>query len=94
MSRDTWGLIKKRKNFYAGIYRSGLTSLICSLIISVFLGGVIIVLYLQQPERDYYATSGVTAPLELKVMMTPNKSSTPLLAPDIVEDEDTKVIPQ
>lgn len=94
MSREAWLLIKRNKNFNVNIYRGGLVALICSLLVSSIIGGSIFYIYLHQPERDYYATSGVTPPVKLKSMPTPNESSVPLLEPDPPTDNVPRVIPQ
>lgn len=94
MSRYTWTLIKNGKNFNVSIYRRGLVLLILSLLFSLLLSIFLFYFYLREPERDYYATSGVTPPIKLKSMMTPNMSSVPLLEPDPSTDDDFRVIPQ
>jgi intracellular multiplication protein IcmM len=94
MGRNAWALIKADKNFNVHIYRRGLTFLILSLLLSGALGGVIAKIYLNEPERDFYATDGITPPIKLTPMLTPNMSSQPLLAPDPVAGTEAKVIPQ
>ncbi|KTD55419.1 type IVB secretion system protein IcmM/DotJ [Legionella quateirensis] len=94
MSRENWLLIKRNKNFNVNIYRSGLVVLILSLLMSTIIGVLIFYVYLHQPERDYYATSGVTPPIKLTSMPTPNESSVPLLEPDPPTDDVPRVIPQ
>lgn len=94
MSRESWLLIKSNKNFNVNIYRRGLVALIFSLVLSGIIGSYIFYIYLHLPERDYYATSGVTPPIMLKSMPTPNESSEPLLDPDPPTDDVPRVIPQ
>jgi intracellular multiplication protein IcmM len=94
MSREEWTLIKEHKNFNVHIYRRGIKLLLISLIISTGFIAVIFYIYLHIPERDYYATSGVTPPIMLKAMMTPNMSSNALLEPDPPTDNVQLVIPQ
>jgi intracellular multiplication protein IcmM len=94
MGRNAWALIKADKNFNVHIYRRGLTFLILSLLLSGALGGVIAKIYLNEPERDYYATSGITPPIKLTPMLTPNMSSQALLDPDPIVGTEAKVIPQ
>lgn len=94
MGRNAWNLIKDDKNFNVRIYRRGLTVLILSLVLSVIFGAFITKTYLQRPERDYYSTDGITPPVQLTPMLTPNKSSKPLLDSDPVETTDSKTIPQ
>ncbi|KTD65835.1 type IVB secretion system protein IcmM/DotJ [Legionella shakespearei] len=94
MSRESWRLIKENKNFNVHIYRRGLLILIISLCLSSITGIYMFYLYINLPERDYYATSGVTAPIKLKSMPTPNESSQALLDPDPPTDDSPRVIPQ
>lgn len=74
-----WNLIKQDKNFNIIIYRRGLTVLIISLLVSFMLTLLIFRAYLHIPPRDYYATSGITSPVQLTAMLAPNMSSVPLL---------------
>lgn len=94
MSHNTWALIKLNKNFNVHIYRRGLTVLIVSLLISVALSVFSFLIYVRQPEPDYYGTSGIAPPVQLTSMMTPNMSSKPLLDPDPPTDDGVKIIPQ
>lgn len=94
MSREAWTLIKHHKNFNVNVYRRGLAVLTISLIINSILGALMFYEYIREPERDYYATSGITAPVQLKSMPTPNMSSEALLDPDPSSDNDLRVIPQ
>lgn len=94
MSRKTWDLIKLDKNFNVNIYRKGLTALILSLLLSCGLAWGIFNLYKHLPERDYYATSGITFPVQLTALSTRNNSSEALLAPDPPDDDELRPIPQ
>ncbi|MGC1182511.1 type IVB secretion system protein IcmM/DotJ [Legionella sp.] len=94
MNRESWELIKNSKIFNVNIYRRGLVILIISLVLSCILGILLFYLYFEKPERDYYATNGVTPPVKLKSMMTSNKTSRALLDPDPPTDLEEKVIPQ
>lgn len=94
MSRENWGLIKTHKNFNIHVYRRGITLLLISLSLSALLGLAIFYIYLHEPERDYYATSGITAPVKLTARLAANNTSTPLLESDPINDDDIKVIPQ
>ncbi|CAM2828565.1 type IVB secretion system protein IcmM/DotJ [Legionella worsleiensis] len=94
MSRENWLLIQRNKNFNVNIYRSGLVAVICSLLISSILGALIFYFYLNEPERDYYATSGITPPVKLKALLAPNEASVPLLEPDPPTDDIPRIIPQ
>lgn len=94
MSRLTWDLIKNAKGFYVRTYRAAGTALIISAALNVLLGAGIYYVYFNQTERDYYATSGITPPVELTALDSANNSSTPLLASESADNNDTKVIPQ
>lgn len=94
MGRSVWAQIKLSKNFNVNVYRRGLSFLIVALLISVLITVLIAYIYLNEPERDYYATSGVAPPIKLQSMPTPNMSSQPLLAPDPPTDDGQRVIPQ
>lgn len=94
MSREAWALIKENKNFNVHMFRRGLTLLVLSLILSCFLGLLMFYIYLNEPERDYYATSGITPPVKLQSRLTPNESSQALLEPDPASEDETRVIPQ
>jgi len=94
MSRETWALIKLNKNFNVHVYRGGLTALIISLCLSAIFGLLLFYIYISQPERDYYATNGMTPPIMLKPLLAPNFSSRALLEPDPLVVPEEKVIPQ
>lgn len=94
MSRAAWALIKNSNNFNVNIFRRGLSVLLVSLIFSGVLGFFIFRSYIHTPERDYYATNGVTAPVQLKGLSGPNNSPEPLLEPDPPTDDAPRVIPQ
>ncbi|MGL5741190.1 MAG: type IVB secretion system protein IcmM/DotJ [Legionella sp.] len=94
MNRDTWDLIKNSKNFYVNVYRRGLVALIISLLLSCIIGVLMFYVYLTEPERDFYATSGIAPPIKLRPLATPNFSSNALLPPDPPMEEEDKPIPQ
>lgn len=94
MSNDTWEIVKAHKNFNMRIYRRGLFFLIFSLGLNCILGVMIFYVYLNQPERDYYATSGEAPPIQLKALLAPNYTANALLEPDPIEDNTIKVIPK
>lgn len=94
MSHETWTLIKKSKNFNVRMYRRGVLLVMISLVLSCIIAFLIFYVYLHQPERDYYATSGMTPPIKLNSMANPNASSQALLPPDPPTDEMQRVIPQ
>ena len=94
MSRETWSLIKRNKNFNVHVYRRGLILIILSLIVSCIFGLLMFYIYVNLPERDYYATSGIIPPIKLKSMSAPNASSKALLEPDPPTDDVQRAIPQ
>ncbi|KTC91032.1 type IVB secretion system protein IcmM/DotJ [Fluoribacter dumoffii] len=94
MSRETWELIKSSKNFYVNSYRRGLIALIISLLLNCILGFFIVYVHLTEPERDFYATSGIAPPIQLQPLSAPNYSSNALLPPDPPAESEDKLIPQ
>jgi intracellular multiplication protein IcmM len=94
MSRETWDLIKHNKNFNVHVYRRGLVMIIIFLILSCFLALSMFYVYVNLPERDYYATSGITPPIKLTSMPGANESPNALLAPDPPTDDVPRVIPE
>jgi intracellular multiplication protein IcmM len=93
MSQNEWVRIKQSKSFYVMVYRRLLTSIIIFQSINVLLFLGIIYLYVRMPEPNYYATSGITLPIQLTAMNTPNYSAEPLLPPDPSVTESDKVMP-
>lgn len=93
MSKAQWNLIKQSKHFYVGTYRGALTTLLISITLNLLLGLAIYYTYFSRPEHDFYATNGVTAPVELNPMDSPNNSSNPLLQSAPQKEEDNKEIP-
>jgi intracellular multiplication protein IcmM len=49
--------------------------------------------HITKPRRDYYATDGIGAPIQLKSMLQPNYSSKALLPPDPTNLTVQKAIP-
>ncbi|KTD05936.1 IcmM (DotJ) [Legionella gratiana] len=94
MSRETWNLIKKSKRFDVNVYRRGIVALIVSLILSCVLCLSLLYMYLSEPERDFYATSGIAPPIKLSPMLSPNYSAQALLPPDPPSDSEDKLIPE
>ena len=94
MSREEWTLTKQHKNFNVQIYRRGIKYLLLSVILSTGFVALIYYLYLHIPERDYYATNGVTPPVKLSALMTPNMSPNALLDPDPPTENVERAIPQ
>lgn len=94
MSRLTWDLIKKRSDFHVNLYRRELIVLLISLLLSTAMVVLIFYLYLNVPQRDFYATDGITPPIKLNPLMEPNNSPVALLEPDPPEVVETKKIPE
>lgn len=93
MRRMVWRSITTSKFFYVRTYRRICTLVLVSLMVSVFLLLLIIYFYLNIPNPDYYATNGVTAPIPLRELDKANQLSSPLLPPDPMIENQTKVIP-
>ena len=94
MSRGAWSKIKQSKFFYVYTYRKVLTFIIASAIMNTVLCVAISYSYFHRPERAFYSTSGVVAPVKLTPMDTPNYSAEAKLPPDPVNEDDNKVIPE
>ena len=94
MSRESWALIQRNKNFNVHGYRRGLSFIISSLIISCLIMMLTAYIYLHQPIQSFYATNGITPPIKLNALSAPNTSSQALLDPDPPVDQVIKVIPQ
>lgn len=94
MGQEAWNTIRHSKSFYVRTYRKTLVYLIISLCISLLLSVAISYVHLEEPEPDFYATSGIIPPIMLTPLAAPNNSDTALLSPDPINDEEIKVIPQ
>ena len=68
--------------------------LVISVLISLLLGVAIGYRYFHQPEQHFYATNGFTAPIELNPLSAANDSQNPLLPPDPILSDQTKLIPE
>jgi intracellular multiplication protein IcmM len=94
MNRENWDIIRESKDFNVSVYRRGLFILILSLFLSCIFVLYSFYIYLTEPERDFYATSGVAPPIKLQPLLAPNFSSNALLPPDPVEETENKFILQ
>lgn len=94
MRREVWRLLIQSKRFYVGTFRFIESMLVLSLLISVLLTAGVFYIYLDIPERHYYATNGVVPPSDLTAMDAPNETSVALLASDPTTDDDEKSIPK
>jgi intracellular multiplication protein IcmM len=65
-----------------------------STLVNLLFGLFISYIYLHEPQRDYYATSGISPPIKLDYMLTPNMSDHPLLDSDPPLDDKIREIPQ
>lgn len=93
MGQDVWNKIKNSKSFYVRTFRSMARGVAVSLFLNLFLSLALYYYYFHHPLRDFYATSGITAPVKLNPLDKPNYSSTFLLGADPLNDNTAKVIP-
>lgn len=82
MGRQTWLLVKQSRRFYISSYRRVGTTLLVSVGLNLLLGVGIYFVYFNRSEPDFYATSGIIAPVSLTPMDSPNNTSVALLASD------------
>ena len=94
MSREAWSIVKQSKRFYVNTYRKAGTVLLGSVIVNLVLGSAIYYNYINRPQHDFYATSGITPPVKLTYMDEANMTSLPLLASDPGDNDENKVIPK
>ncbi|MCP0913194.1 MULTISPECIES: type IVB secretion system protein IcmM/DotJ [Legionella] len=96
MSRETWNLIKNSKGFYINTYRRAGSVLFLSMILNLLLTLAIYYTYFNRSEPDFYASNGITPPVQLTPLDSPNYTSVPLLADDDQESAANinKTIPQ
>ncbi|NKB46544.1 MAG: phosphoesterase [Legionellales bacterium] len=81
---------KLNRFFFRDKFRSTLAFLTMSLILSVVLIVAIVFWRMTQTTPDFYATSGMAAPILLDVLAQPNLGSEPLLPPDRPEETGLK----
>jgi len=76
-------------------FRKATFALLISLALNIFFIVAIYFEYITLPVRDFYATNGITPPVKLTPISTPNYSSEAMLAPDPESAAyKNKVIPQ
>ena len=94
MSRHELKIQMASKFFYVRVYRWSLNLLFVSVAMNVGLIVLDWLYYVHQPSPNYYATSGVTAPIKLTWRALPNHTSQFLLptTPPVVEEK--KRIPE
>lgn len=93
MSRGNWNRIKQSKAFYVNTYRRVMAGIVFSLAVNIILFVAIVYVYKSRQLPTFYATSGMTPPIELKALDAPNDTSEPLLPPDPTDDNEVKLIP-
>lgn len=86
MAKCNYEKIKAERSFYRHSLRRILNLLILSLLINGALTYGIYYKVTHVPKIDYYATSGIKAPVMLNALSTPNYSSEPLLASDPLDE--------
>lgn len=94
MSGVVWRERMRSKSFYVMSFRKLITLSLCSMLLSLILIIDIVWVYYHQPARTYFASSGVTPPVQLSPLSEPNQSSVALLPPDPELPVETKPIPQ
>jgi hypothetical protein len=96
MSQVYWDNIRSNIYFYIKTYRRLCNILIFLLGFSFVLTLINIYFYMARPSRHYFATNGVSAPLELVQMDRPNDTAYALLPPDPTEEMimTDRIIPQ
>jgi intracellular multiplication protein IcmM len=77
---------KQKRFFYRDKFRSTLSLLLVSLMITIVLITAIVFWRLTQKGTDFYATNGVSAPVSLTSLDESNQSSESLLPPDPPEE--------
>jgi intracellular multiplication protein IcmM len=93
MGKAIWNSIIQSKLFYVRTYRLSLLILVISMIVNMGLLIFTILTYLSRPIPDFYATSGVIAPIQLTALYQPNHGPNALLPPDPPTDDQDKPIP-
>lgn len=93
MSRQLWNNVIRSKFFYVYTYRRAASYLLVSGILNIILFMAVTYVHFSEPERAYYATSGITPPVELSPSLHPNTSSEPLLSEEGDDGNNLKPIP-
>lgn len=94
MSRDTWHLRMSSKRFNVSLYRWLGSLVTISLLVNVILCFLVSRIYFSRPDYIYYSTNGVTKPVQLTPLPSPNESSEPLLGSDPSETYMVKQVPE
>lgn len=68
--------------------------IVMSVLLSLVLCAAISYYYFHQPDQRFYASNGITAPIELTPLAAANNLSNPLLPPDPIISDQTKPIPE
>lgn len=93
MSRQLWDRVKASKFFYIKTYRWTGSLLVISCALNVLFLIWVFIMQLTAGEPSFYATSGITSPIELTPLTLPNYSAEPLLPNDPVNNESERPIP-
>lgn len=94
MGKATWRAIREDNAFYVTMYRRGTLAILVSMGLNLLLIAFIVLVYSQEKVAEYYSSDGIRSPILLTPLDTPNRTSTWLLPPDpISEDENAKVVP-
>lgn len=94
MARSAWRTIIASRYFYVRTYRRLLFMIMVSLSMSALLGISIAYVYFNRPPRTFYATNGITSPMQLNALEGPNQTANFLLAEEPPSIEAAKVIPK
>ena len=92
MSRSAWHETVLSKQFYVLLYRKLINFIVLSLIFNFGLCSLAMYLYFNRSQSVYYASDGITPPVELAAMTLPNESSTALL-PSYTDVQTTRAVP-
>jgi intracellular multiplication protein IcmM len=79
VSNDLIELIKSQRNFYRDYYHVLSSVLFGMLAIIVLLSLLLLYVYINRPERTFYATCYDGKLMQLQPLDAPNYSSTPLI---------------
>jgi len=81
MARAAWGETRKAKGFSVAVYRRMSLMLWVSLILNLILILSCYYFYFKWPDRRFFASDGVSQPVELTPLDGPNMTAKALLPP-------------
>lgn len=93
MRRESYEEIKNHKHFYRNCFRNARKFFTLSMAINILLVMGVFYKVITQPLPDFYATNGVTGPIQLTALAEANMSSQPLLPNDVPAEMATKDLP-